>query len=43
MQIWRMQADGSEPEQVTSDELNNWTPHPSPDGKSILILSFGEE
>ncbi len=40
MQIWRMKPDGSEPEQVTSDIMNNWTPHPSPDGKSILILSY---
>jgi Tol biopolymer transport system component len=42
MQIWRMHADGSHPEQVTFDEMNNWTPHPSPDGKSILILSYPE-
>lgn len=40
MQIWRMKPDGSDPEQMTSDEMNNWTPHPSPDGKSILILSY---
>ncbi len=42
MEIWRMRPDGSEPEQVTSDGENNWTPHPSPDGKSILILSYGK-
>jgi Tol biopolymer transport system component len=40
MQIWRMRPDGSGAEQVTSDEFNNWTPHPSPDGKSVLILSY---
>lgn len=40
MQIWRMKPDGSEPEQITSDGMNNWTPHPSPDGKSILFLSY---
>ena len=40
MQIWRMRPDGSAAAQVTSDEFNNWTPHPSPDGKSILILSY---
>jgi Tol biopolymer transport system component len=40
MQIWRMRADGSGAEQVTHDEFNSWTPHPSPDGKSILILSY---
>ena len=42
MQIWRMHPDGSEPEQVTSDEFNNWTPHPSPDGKSVVIVSYGK-
>jgi TolB protein len=40
MQIWRMRPDGSNPEQITSDDFNNWTPHPSPDGKSMLILSY---
>ena len=40
MQIWRMQPDGSGAEQVTNDEYGNWTPHPSPDGKSVLILSY---
>jgi Tol biopolymer transport system component len=42
MQIWRMRPDGSGPEQVTADEFNNWTPHPSPDGKSVLILSYAK-
>jgi Tol biopolymer transport system component len=40
MQIWRMRADGTGAEQVTSDDFNNWTPHPSPDGKSIVIVSY---
>ncbi|MGB8261113.1 MAG: DPP IV N-terminal domain-containing protein [Terracidiphilus sp.] len=43
MQIWRMKADGTEPEQMTRDERNNWTQHPSPDGKSVLILSYRQE
>ena len=43
MQIWRMRPDGSHSEQVTFDERPNWTPHPSPDGKSILILSYDED
>ena len=43
MQIWRMKPDGSAPEQLTSDGMNNWTAHPSPDGKSILILSYPRE
>jgi Tol biopolymer transport system component len=40
MQIWRMKPDGSEKEQLTSDEYNNWYPHISPDGKWISIISF---
>ena len=27
---------------MTFDGLNNWTLHPSPDGNSILILSYGK-
>lgn len=42
MQIWRMRPDGSQPEQVTFDKRPNWTPHPSPNGKAILILSYDE-
>lgn len=40
MQIWRMKPDGSEQEQVTFDEYNNWFPHISPDGKWMVIISF---
>ncbi len=40
MQIWRMRPDGSDPQQITFDNMRNWTAHPSPDGKSILILSY---
>ena len=43
MQIWRMHPDGSEAQQVTFDEKHNWTAHPSPDGKSILILSYDKD
>jgi Tol biopolymer transport system component len=43
MQIWRMKADGSEQEQITHDDFNNWFPHISPDGKSIVFLSYGAE
>ena len=35
-----MLADGSHPEQMTFDDFNNWTPHPSPDGKSIVFVSY---
>jgi Tol biopolymer transport system component len=43
MQIFRMRPDGSGVEQLTRDEKRNWTPHPSPDGKSVLILSYEKE
>jgi TolB protein len=43
--IWRMPSDGAGPgdrkaQRVTNDELEDWFPHPSPDGKSVLFLSF---
>jgi TolB protein len=43
MQIWRMQPDGSGPEQVTDDEYNNWFAHPSPDGKSLVMVTFAAD
>ena len=41
MQIWRMDADGSDQTQVTHDGYNNWFPHVSPDGGTIIFISFG--
>jgi TolB protein len=43
--IWRFPADGAGPddsnaERVTSDSLEDWFPHPSPDGKYLAFLSF---
>lgn len=40
MQIWRMHTDGSEQQQVTFGELNDWFPHFSPDGRQMVFLSF---
>ena len=41
MRIWRMRPDGSEQQQVTFDEqYGDWFPHPSPDGKWLLLLSY---
>jgi len=40
MQLWRMKHDGKDQEQVSHDEFNNWFPHISPDGKSLVFLSF---
>ncbi len=39
-QIWRKMADGSHPEQMTSDDVNNISPHLSPDGKYVVFLSY---
>ncbi|MBI1791362.1 MAG: TolB family protein [Acidobacteria bacterium] len=43
--IWRIPADGAglndaKAEQVTSDELEDWFPHISPDGKRMVFFSF---
>ncbi len=43
MQIWRMKPDGKDPEQITNDAYNNWFPHISPDGRSIVMISFGRD
>ena len=40
MQIWRMKPDGSDKQQLTFDEYNNWFPHISPDGKFMVMISF---
>jgi TolB protein len=40
MQIWRMKPDGSEQEQLTDDEYNNWFPHISPDGKWVVYVTY---
>lgn len=38
-----MKADGSDEEQVTFDEYNDWFPHFSPDGKWIVYISFPKD
>ncbi len=43
MQLWRMKPDGSDPEQISHDELNNWFPHLSPDGKWIAYIAFPQD
>ncbi|HMB96625.1 MAG TPA: hypothetical protein VKK61_11345 [Tepidisphaeraceae bacterium] len=43
MQIWRMRADGSEQEQITTDDYNNWFAHPSPNGKTIVYLTYEKD
>ena len=43
MQLWRMKSDGSDQEQLTDDLYQNWFPHPSPDGRSLVFLSYPKE
>ncbi len=43
MEIWRMKSDGNEQQQITNDAYQNWFPHPSPDGKWIVFLSYQPE
>lgn len=41
MQIWRMNADGSNPIQMTFDQdLYSWFPHVSPNGKQVVFLAY---
>ncbi|HEV3341907.1 MAG TPA: hypothetical protein VG125_16185 [Pirellulales bacterium] len=41
MKIWRMHSDGTNQEQVTPGALSaDWFPHPSPDGKWLVFLSY---
>lgn len=40
MQLWRMEADGSNPTRMTFDESNNWFGHVSPDGQRVVFISY---
>jgi TolB protein len=41
MKVWRTKADGRDPQQVTfDDQFVDWFPHPSPDGKWLVFLSY---
>jgi Tol biopolymer transport system component len=42
-QIWRMDSDGSDQTQLSDDGYNDWFPHPSPDGKKIVFISYIDE
>ncbi len=39
-QCFRMRADGTGIEQLTFDERVNWFPHVSPDGHSVVFISY---
>ena len=38
-----MKPDGSGQQQLTHDDLNDWFPHVSPDGKRVVFLSFSKD
>ena len=41
MQVWRMNADGSQQTRITQDEESNcWFPHLSPDGKQVAYIAY---
>lgn len=40
MQIWRMQADGTEKQQITDGTGNYWFPHLSPDGNRLVCIVY---
>lgn len=41
MQVWRMNADGSEQTRMTFEEaLNCWFPHVSPDGQKVVYIAY---
>lgn len=43
LQIFRKLADGSPPEQLTSDDFNNASPYLSPDARFLVFLSYSED
>ncbi|WP_275782924.1 TolB family protein [Pararhizobium gei] len=40
MQIWRVRPDGTEVQRVTNSDYGDWFPHPSPDGRNLLVISY---
>ena len=40
MEIWQMDADGRNKKQITHDGFSNWFPHPSPNGETVVFLSY---
>jgi Tol biopolymer transport system component len=43
MQIWRMHADGTSPEQMTFDAHPNWFAHIAPNNKVATIITYLED
>ena len=40
MEIWKMDKDGENKIPLTNDKYSNWFPHPSPDGKHLVFISY---
>ncbi|CUH77522.1 TolB family protein [Tropicibacter naphthalenivorans] len=40
MDLWRMHPNGTGLEQMTEDARVNWFPHPSPDGRHVVYLTY---
>ncbi|QND32995.1 TolB family protein [Sinorhizobium meliloti] len=40
MQIWRVRPDGKDVQRITDSPYGDWFPHPSPDGRHLLVLSY---
>ena len=41
MQVWKMNADGSDQQQMTFDEdMYSWFPHISPDGEKVVYIAY---
>ena len=38
-----MAADGADQRPVTDDEFHNWFPHPSPDGRALVFVSYEKD
>lgn len=44
MQIWRMEANGNNPEQMTFDtDKNSWFPHVSPNGQKVVYIAYKKD
>jgi Tol biopolymer transport system component len=43
MQIWRMDADGSNPVRMLQEDANCWFPHVSPDGNWVAYIAYGKD
>jgi Tol biopolymer transport system component len=42
MQVWRMDADGSNPVHMVKEDANCWFPHVSPDGAWVVYIAYAK-